>query len=135
MNNEKTIEEMYQKKSPIEHILLRPDSYVGSMDPEEQTMYVKSVDSEFLELKTITFVPALYKIFDEIIVNAADNFRRDPDTSKIRVTIDQAKNLIKVRNNGKTIPVEIHKGRLLNARVQQVCLRNDLRRAADWKQL
>lgn len=27
---EKTIEQTYQKKTPLEHILLRPDTYVGS---------------------------------------------------------------------------------------------------------
>lgn len=27
----------------------------------------------------INFVPGLYKIFDEILVNACDNFQRDPE--------------------------------------------------------
>ena len=31
----KTIEEKYQKKTPIEHILDRPDTYIG--DVKEQT--------------------------------------------------------------------------------------------------
>ena len=30
-----TIEKTYQKKTPIEHILLRPDSYVGSIEADE----------------------------------------------------------------------------------------------------
>ena len=30
----KTIEQVYQKKSQLEHILLRPDSYVGSISPQ-----------------------------------------------------------------------------------------------------
>lgn len=110
MKRKKTIEEIYQKKTPIEHILLRPDSYVGSMEKEEQELYVKSRDSWYLEKKKIIMVPALYKIFDEIIVNAADNFRRDPSTTEIQVTIDSGRSLIKVRNNGRTIPIEIHKG-------------------------
>ena len=29
---EKTVEEVYQKKTQREHILLRPDSYVGSTE-------------------------------------------------------------------------------------------------------
>ena len=111
MNQEnKTIEQIYQKKTPKEHILLRPDTYVGSMEKEDQILWVKCPDSHFLEKRKITLVPALYKIFDEIIVNAADNYRRDPNTSKIKVTIDKTKNMIKVRNNGQTIPIEIHKG-------------------------
>ena len=113
----KTIEEIYQKKSPIEHILLRPDSYVGSIEPEEKEFYVKCKDSQYLEKRKIIYVPALYKIFDEIIVNAADNFRRDPKTNKIKVTIDQEKNIIKVRNNGQTIPIQIHKGMIIIKRI------------------
>ena len=107
----KTIEEIYQKKSPLEHILIRPDTYVGSLELEVQNLWVKSKDSDFLEERKVKIVPGLYKIFDEIIVNAADNFQRDPKTSKIKVTIDPERNMIKVWNNGKTIPVKIHKGR------------------------
>jgi DNA topoisomerase-2 len=33
----------------------------------------KSENEPKMVQKTITFVPGLYKIFDEIIVNAADN--------------------------------------------------------------
>lgn len=53
-------------------------------------------------------VPGLYKIFDEIVVNAADNKQRDPTMDKINVTIDQAAGTISVKNNGKGIPVVMH---------------------------
>ena len=53
-------------------------------------------------------VPGLYKIFDEIIVNAADNKQRDPTMNKIEVTIDPQQYLIRVWNNGTGIPVVIH---------------------------
>ena len=39
-------------------------------------------------LKDIEYVPGLYKIFDEILVNAADNKVRDPKMDKVEVTID-----------------------------------------------
>lgn len=107
----KSIEEIYQKKTPIEHVLIRPDTYIGSVEAEEQTLWIKSDISDQFEQKKMTIVPGLYKIFDEIIVNAADNFRRDPKTSKIKVDIDQERNMIKVWNNGKTIPVQIHKSK------------------------
>lgn len=45
-------------------------------------------------------VPGLYKIFDEILVNAADNKQRDNSMDRIDVIIDPAKNTISVRNNG-----------------------------------
>lgn len=71
----KSIEKTYQKKSQLEHILLRPDTYIGSTEPQQQSMWVLDDSSEKPKFvnKQISYVPGLYKIFDEIIVNAADN--------------------------------------------------------------
>ncbi|KAF7683272.1 DNA topoisomerase 2 [Astathelohania contejeani] len=102
----KTIEEIYQRKTPIEHILLRPDTYIGSIERESQQMYVWDDKTGKIVQRTISYVPGLYKIFDEIIVNAADNRTRDPKMNLIRVNIDQSQ--ISVYNNGKGIPVRIH---------------------------
>lgn len=33
-----TIEQIYQKKTPIEHILLRPDTYIGSIEAQENKL-------------------------------------------------------------------------------------------------
>eukprot|EP00913_Durusdinium_trenchii_P034684 g32446.t1 len=44
-----------------------------------------------------------------ILVNAADNLIRDPSMDTIRVEIDTAKSRISVWNNGKGLPIEIHK--------------------------
>lgn len=54
-------------------------------------------------------VPGLYKIFDEIIVNACDNKQRDKTMDTLKVTIDVEKGEISVWNNGKGIPVVMHK--------------------------
>uniref|UniRef100_A0A3Q2U469 DNA topoisomerase 2 n=1 Tax=Fundulus heteroclitus TaxID=8078 RepID=A0A3Q2U469_FUNHE len=62
-----------------------------------------------LNCRDVTFVPGLYKIFDEILVNAADNKQRDKSMSCIRVNIDVENNTISVWNNGKGIPVVEHK--------------------------
>lgn len=61
----KSIEEKYQKKTPIEHILDRPDTYIG--DVKEQTEFLWTFDPESNKMvkKNITFVPGLIKIFDE----------------------------------------------------------------------
>lgn len=67
----KTIEEIYQKKSQLEHILLRPDTYIGSVEEQKQEMWI--YENEKIVKKEISFVPGLYKIVDEILVNAADN--------------------------------------------------------------
>jgi DNA topoisomerase II len=52
-------------------------------------MWVIDKNSGLFVLKTVEFVPALYKIFDEILVNAADNKIRDDTMNKIKVDIDQ----------------------------------------------
>ncbi|KAI8575898.1 hypothetical protein K450DRAFT_180044 [Umbelopsis ramanniana AG] len=103
----KTIEEIYQKKSQLEHILLRPDTYIGSVEEQKQEMWI--YENEKIVKKEISFVPGLYKIVDEILVNAADNKIRDPQMSEMRVEVDRAENRISVWNNGLGIPIEIHK--------------------------
>ena len=57
--------------------------------------------------KEITYTPGLFKIFDEIVVNAADNKQRDPNMDKLAIEIQGSR--ISVRNNGKGIPVVMHK--------------------------
>ncbi|KAJ4711597.1 DNA topoisomerase 2 [Melia azedarach] len=104
----KTIEEMYQKKSQLEHILLRPDTYIGSIEKHVQTLWVYDEEAKTMVHRTISYVPGLYKIFDEILVNAADNKQRDPKMDSVKVVIDREQNLISVYNNGDGVPVEIH---------------------------
>lgn len=89
--------------------MLRPDTYIGSVEFDTQTLWVYNKENDEIEYKPVTFVPGLYKIFDEILVNAADNFQRDATMNLIKVTIDPEQNLISVWNNGKGIPIEIHK--------------------------
>ncbi|XP_014218096.1 DNA topoisomerase 2 isoform X3 [Copidosoma floridanum] len=106
---EKTIEGMYQKKTQLEHILLRPDTYIGSVEPVQENMWVYDKEKEMMIQKEIKYVPGLYKIFDEILVNAADNKQRDPKMDSIKIDVDVDNNTISVWNNGKGIPVVVHK--------------------------
>ncbi|EFC47666.1 DNA topoisomerase II [Naegleria gruberi] len=105
----KSIEQQYQKKTPIEHVLERPDTYVGSTERMKKKLFcLDSVNN--IKLKEVDFIPALYRIIDEILVNAVDNHhRKGTHTNELRVTIDEAKNWIHIRNNGKSVPVEMHK--------------------------
>ncbi|KAI9169979.1 hypothetical protein LWI28_020463 [Acer negundo] len=104
----KTIEEMYQKKSQLEHILLRPDTYIGSIEKHTQMLWIYEEEAKTMVHRSISYVPGLYKIFDEILVNAADNKQRDPKMDSLKVVIDQEQNLISVYNNGDGVPVEVH---------------------------
>ncbi|MDC6270774.1 DNA gyrase subunit A [Acetobacter pasteurianus] len=100
--------ETYQKLSQLEHILKRPDTYIGSVEKTRTEMWCFDVESESMKFQEVTIVPGLYKIFDEILVNAADNKIRDPSMKNIKVKIDPENNVIQVMNDGKGIPVEIH---------------------------
>jgi DNA topoisomerase-2 len=101
----KTIEETYQKKSQLEHVLHRSQMYIGDTNTITQERWV--VSDNTMTRKTISFNPGLYKIFDEIFTNATDHSQRDSTMKRIDVTITD--NSITVSNDGEAIPIEIHK--------------------------
>lgn len=51
-------------------------------------MWVYDNEQDAMVLRDISFVPGLYKIFDEILVNAADNKQRDNKMDCIKVDIN-----------------------------------------------
>ncbi|KAI0022529.1 DNA topoisomerase [Xylariomycetidae sp. FL0641] len=105
----KTATETYQKLTQLEHIIKRPDTYIGSVERTEQQMWVFNKETTQMELRPkVGYVPGLYKIFDEILVNAADNKQRDPTMTYMKIHINRQEGLISVENNGKGIPVEMH---------------------------
>jgi len=102
-----SVERIYQKKTQLEHIILRPDSYIGSPNPVTEFMWIH--EDDHMVNKEIKYVPGFYKIFDEILVNAADNKQRDPKMDTIKLEIKPEEKMISIMNNGKGIPVEFHK--------------------------
>ncbi|EFA77223.1 DNA topoisomerase II [Heterostelium album PN500] len=135
----KSIEDVYQKKTPTEHVLLRPDSYIGTIQTIEDDMWmlsksifgstkndsqstsskklkstdstatVATVDPLYIHSVKAKYIPGLLKIFDEILVNAADNKQRDNTMSYIKVELDPVSGVLSVENDGKGIPVAMHK--------------------------
>ncbi|CAB9530088.1 DNA topoisomerase 2 top-2 [Seminavis robusta] len=150
-----SIEEQYSRKTPLEHVLLRPGMYVGACERlPPNTCWVLSEpfplpgvqpdnpgtttgitnptttndDGLRMVQKEYGTVPALIKLFDEILVNASDNRLRDPQNcTRLDITIDPGSSAaphddtgtvqtvrinppkIQVYNNGKGIPIQIHK--------------------------
>jgi DNA gyrase/topoisomerase IV subunit B len=104
----KTIEEKYQKKTPIEHILTRPDTYIGEVKPQVEKQWVFDAESGKIVKREVTYPPGLLKIYDEILVNACDHTKVDKTCDTIKVSIDLSENKISVWNNGKGIDVEVH---------------------------
>lgn len=107
----KTATDQYQKLTQLEHIIKRPDTYIGSVERTTEQMWVFNSERSEMEPRKVSFVPGLYKIFDEILVNAADNKQRDPSMKNIKVVVDREKGEISVENDGTGIPVEIHEVR------------------------
>lgn len=62
-----SVERIYQKKTQREHILLRPDSYIGSTENAVKNMWIWDEESRAIVMKEISYNPGLYKIFDEIL--------------------------------------------------------------------
>ena len=100
-----SIESKYQKKTQLEHILTRPDTYVGDIKLQTERLYIHT--NGRIVKQEIQYVPALYKIFDEIIVNASDHSKNDNTCKNIKITISNDE--ISVYNDGVGIDVEIHK--------------------------
>ncbi|CAL1697067.1 unnamed protein product [Somion occarium] len=104
----KTATETYTKLTQLEHILKRPDSYIGSVEIHQQAMWVWDSENNRMVNREIKYVPGFFKIIDEILVNAADNKINDPNMDSLKITIDVENNTISVYNNGRGIPIEIH---------------------------
>ncbi len=100
----KKIEDKYKKLTDIEHVILRPGMYIGSIKPHTSTKWVLEEDK--MIQREITYNPGFLKIFDEIITNSVDESKREGSKlNTIKVTIKN--DIISVWDNGG-IPVIKH---------------------------
>jgi DNA topoisomerase-2 len=91
--------ESVQKLTHIEHVLKRPDSYVGPVELGTEPYWI--LDGEKFSKKNLKYSPALLKIFDEILVNAIDRNSLHPKhVSSISVAIDKESGAVTIENNG-----------------------------------
>ena len=119
MSNDKTVksvEETFVKKTQLEHIIDIPDTYIGSIEKTDIDTWVFDEENDKIIYKNIKYIPGLYKIFDEVLVNAIDQHVRteNDETIKnkvniIKVNFDVPNNTISVFNNGNGIPIVEHK--------------------------
>ena len=66
----------YQQKTDKQHILDNPDTYIGSVENVDAEMWVYDDANQKISLKHIEYIPGLYKLFDEGIVNCRDHVIR-----------------------------------------------------------
>jgi DNA topoisomerase-2 len=91
--------ESVQKLTHIEHILKRPDSYVGPVELGTEPYWI--LNGSTFTKKNLKYSPALLKIFDEILVNAIDRNSLHPkQVNSISITIDKDVGSVTIENNG-----------------------------------
>jgi len=95
----------YVKLTQTEHILRRPDTYVGAVEKTSASAWVLDDDGT-MRKRDVVYSPALVKLFDEILVNAADSYERDKSMKTIKVDVDARH--VTVWNDGAAIPVKPH---------------------------
>jgi len=103
----------YSKKNPIEHILLRPDMYVGSSKLRQLEEYVANKDDSgqyYISKQLISSSPAILRIFVEALSNAIDNVERSKKTDTlctyIKINIDKDSGETSISNDGDIVPIE-----------------------------
>jgi len=116
----------YRKVDHREHVLLRPGMYVGSTDVDTCSAWVVDPEAQRMRQRVLNYVPALLKIFDEVLMNAVDHatrvkvMREEQEKAgvseadrplpvrNIRVDIDRVSGVVEVTNDGEGIDVALH---------------------------
>lgn len=105
----------YQRKTDKQHILDNPDTYIGSVENVDADMWIFDNETQKIVQKNIEYIPGLYKLFDEGIVNARDHVMRmiqSPILDKrfvsyINANIEQDGTII-LSNDGNGIDIAKH---------------------------
>ena len=65
-----------QQKTDKQHILDNPDTYIGSVESIDADLWIMNEDGDKIIEKNINYIPGLFKLFDEGIVNCRDHVVR-----------------------------------------------------------
>ena len=114
----KDLAKKYQKKTDIEHILDAPDTYIGSIEPDEEENWLLN-DSGKMEWNKYIWTAGFYKCFDEGIVNCRDHqirlngkikngAKKVIPVKNIEITIDKNTGVITMYNDGNGIDIAKH---------------------------
>ena len=109
MVKQKSIEQKFRKLSEVEHVLLRPGRYIGSITPHTEVVFTYDPSSKKMVKREITYNPGFLKLFDEVISNSVDHSKRPEGKHLdiIRVDVDPFEGSISIYDNGG-IPVVKH---------------------------
>ncbi|CAD2221959.1 DNA topoisomerase II [Angomonas deanei] len=97
----------YKKLSPIDHILLRPEMYIGSIETQPSPMFVFNPETGKMAWEVMQINHGLLKLVDEILLNSSDNINNSKGKDKmtyIAIEISDSGE-ITVENDGSGIPI------------------------------
>jgi DNA topoisomerase-2 len=108
----------YQQKTDKQHILDNPDTYIGSVEKIDSQQWILNEDNTRIFERNIEYVPGLFKLFDEGVVNARDHSVRMAQAiangqhnalpvTNIEITIEEDGTIIML-NDGNGIDVAEH---------------------------
>lgn len=89
-----------------EHVILRPEMYVGNVSKETRSMHLYDDDGK-IYFDKVSSVPALLKIIEEVVANAIDEAHKGR-CDRISVKISPDRKTVTVKDNGAGIPVGDH---------------------------
>ena len=112
------LSDKYQQKTDKQHILDNPDTYIGSVEKVDSEVWLLNEDNSKIIEKNISYIPGLFKLFDEGIVNCRDHVVRMAQAvangqenalpvTNIDITIDDD-GTITMTNDGNGIDVAEH---------------------------
>jgi hypothetical protein len=70
---DKNLANKYQQKTDKQNILDNPDTYIGSVEKIDSQQWILNDDNSRIFERNIEYVPGLFKLFDEGVVNARDH--------------------------------------------------------------
>lgn len=100
LNGVKMAKEEFKILSEIEHILKRPNMYIGGISSEQKECFLNGT------WKSVPQVPGLLKIINEILDNSIDEAIRTgfKHANSIKINIDET--TVTIEDNGRGIPQE-----------------------------
>lgn len=93
--------EEFKILTPRLHVITRPGMYVGSVSLEKIERFILG------KWQTVTYVPAIIKMIDEILDNSIDEWIRAKGTHATKIDVSVKGDTVSVTDNGRGIPHDL----------------------------
>lgn len=110
----------YKKLTLLEQVLLRPGMYIGDVHQAQMSSYIFDREKKVFRQEQLVYVPALYKVIDEVVSNSCDQYirlkqlrekqpkRKINHVRNISFDVNTHDNSFTVFNDGEGIEIQIH---------------------------